>query len=287
MRHAPFTAFAALLAFAAPAAAADLRICVEGAYPPFSEISPSGELIGFDIDVAKALCADMGKSCDLVATDWDGIIESLNTKKCDAIIASMSITPDRMQVVDFTNKYYHTPGAFVAEKGAGLEGTPDGLAGKRVGVQRGTIHDDYMVGEFPKANLVRYGTQEEATADLSVGRLDAVAADKATLDLGFLRKPDGEGFEFFGGDQAVPKYHGPGAGVAIRKGEEDLKAAFNTAIDDIRASGVYAEINAKYFPYDIFGAEEGESVAAPAEEAPAAAPTEAPAEEVKEPAPAE
>ena len=279
MRHAPFTAFAALLAFAAPAAAADLRICVEGAYPPFSEISPSGELIGFDIDVAKALCADMGKSCDLVATDWDGIIESLNTKKCDAIIASMSITPDRMQVVDFTNKYYHTPGAGVAEKGAGLEGTPDGLAGKRVGVQRGTIHDDYMVGEFPKANLVRYGTQEEATADLSVGRLDAVAADKATLDLGVLRKPDGEGFEFFGGDQAVPKYHGPGAGVAIRKGDEELKQAFNAAILALRADDRYRTINEKYFPYDVYGAEEGEggSTAAPAEE-PAAEKEAAPAQ---------
>lgn len=265
MKRTSAAAFAALLAFAAPAAAADLRICVEGAYPPFSEISPSGELVGFDIDVAKALCDEMGKSCDLVATDWDGIIESLNTKKCDAIVASMSITPARMEVVDFTNKYYHTPGAFVAEKGAGLEGTPDGLAGKRVAVQRGTIHHDYMAGEFPKANLALYGTQEEATADLVVGRVDAVAADKATLDLGFLRTPDGEGFEFFGGDQAVPKYHGPGAGVAIRKGEEAFKQEINAAIAALREDGRYKAINEKYFPYDIYGAEEGESVAAPAE----------------------
>ena len=139
---------AAFAAFATSAVAADLNICVEGAYPPFSEMNAEGKVVGFDIDIANALCAKMGKSCAMVQSEWDGIIPALLEHKCDAIIASMSITEERQQIIDFSKKYYNSPGRFVAKEGASLTDTAEGLAGKIVGLQRGTTYNDYMDGEL-------------------------------------------------------------------------------------------------------------------------------------------
>ena len=234
---------------ASNAAAADLNICVEGAYPPFSYTTDSGDVEGFDIDIANALCDEMGKSCEMVKTDWDGIIPALLERKCDAIIASMSITEDRKKVIDFSNKYYNTPARFAAKSGMSVEN----LEGKVVGVQRGTIHQQFMEGEFPDIELKLYGTQDEVYLDLVAGRTDAIMGDSiATLD-GFLTTDAGGGYEFFGPGYSIPKYHGVGPGIGIRQGEEDLRNAFSHAIGEIRGNGVYGEINAKYFDFDIYG----------------------------------
>lgn len=246
-------ATAAIVALTGAAQAADLRICVEGAYPPFSATSPSGELIGFDIDITEALCAEMGKECEMVQTEWDGIIPALLERKCDAIIASMSITEERKQTINFTNKYYQTPAKFVAAADAGHEDTADGLSGKVIGVQRGTTHHNYMEATFPDAELKLYGTQEEAYLDLTSGRLDGILADSVATDDGFLKTEAGEGYAFFGSSHTDPAFFGDGAGIGIRKDDAELKEAFNAAIDAIRASGAYDEIAAKYFDFDIYG----------------------------------
>ncbi len=245
-------AIAAFGLLAGAAQAADLRICVEGAYPPFSETTPSGELKGFDIDIANALCDQMGKSCEMVQTEWDGIIPALLERKCDAIIASMSITPDRQKVIDFSEKYYNTPARFVAKKNPGFEFTPEGLKGKVVGVQRGTIHQDFMEGEFPGVELKLYGTQDEAYLDLAAGRVDALMADSVALDDGFLKTENGKDYAFHGEGYSVPEYHGKGAGIGVRKGDP-MKDEWSKAIKAIRESGVYDKIMHKYFDYDIYG----------------------------------
>ena len=152
-----------------------IRIGVEGAYPPFSAVTTSGELIGFDIDIANALCEEIGAECTLVQQDWDGIIPALLARKYDAIIASMSITEERKKKVAFTGKYYSTPAKFAQRKGAGIEISKEGLAGKTVGVQRATIHDNFVTGEFGDSiDIKRYGTQDEAY-------LDAVSYTHLTL----------------------------------------------------------------------------------------------------------
>ena len=132
-----------------------VRIGVEGAYPPFSEMTPDGELIGFDIDIANALCEAIGAECELVPQDWDGIIPALLAKKYDAIVASMSITEERKEKVAFTNKYYQTPAKFAKPKSMDVEVTAEGLAGKTVGVQRATTHDNFITAEFPDAEIKR------------------------------------------------------------------------------------------------------------------------------------
>jgi lysine-arginine-ornithine-binding protein len=251
----PFrAACAAMLALSAGAAAAEeLDICVEGAYPPFSQINNEGGVEGFDIDIANALCDEMGATCELVVTEWDAIIPALEENKCDAIIASMSITEERKQRVDFSAKYQNTPAIFSAADGLDWDDSPEAMAGKRVCVQRGTVHQDYLEGAYPEVELVLYPTQDEVDLDLSSGRCDAAMADSVAVQYGFLETEAGEGFAFFGGEHNDPQFHGEGAGVAVRKTDTELRDRFTAAIAAIRANGVYGEINDRYFAFDVYG----------------------------------
>ncbi len=231
-----------------------VRIGVEGAYPPFSYVNPDGTLGGFDIDIANALGEAMGAEVVLVAQDWDGIIPALLAKKYDAIIASMSITEERKKKVAFTNKYYQTPAKFVCKKGAMDKFSREAIKGKKVGVQRATIHDRYLTDNYGKdVTIKRYGTQDEAYLDLTAGRVDMLLADSVALSDGFLKKPEGADYQFIGPDLNDPKWFGNGAGIAIRKQDTDLVEKFNKAIDTIRANGVYKKIQDKYFDFNVYG----------------------------------
>jgi lysine-arginine-ornithine-binding protein len=252
------TAVLAVAAFGLVASSASagqkVRIGVEGAYPPFNSIDPSGKLVGFDVDIATALCAAAKLDCEFVfPLAWDGIIPGLLDKKYDAIITSMSITEERKKKVDFTGRYYNTPAKFVAPEGKNLTVTPDGLTGMSVAVQRATIHENFLRDNFPGLDIRVYATQDEANADLVSGRVDLGHADAVALMEGFINTDAGKGFEFVGPDFNVPQWHGTGAGIAVRKGDDELRMALDKAIDQIRADGTYQKINAKYFDFDVFG----------------------------------
>lgn len=231
-----------------------VRIGVEGAYPPFSWVEPDGTLKGFDIDMANALCEEMGVECTLVTQDWDGIIPALMARKYDAILASMSITPERKEKVDFTDKYYQTPAKFARKKGSGIEVDAEGMKGKVVGVQRATTHDKFITARFgDTVEIKRYGTQDEAYLDAQAGRVDLLLADSMAMDEGFLSQEAGSDWEFVGPDITEVEFFGPGAGIAVRKGEDELREMFNKAIQALRENGKYKEINDKYFEFDIYG----------------------------------
>ncbi|MBX3578159.1 MAG: ABC transporter substrate-binding protein [Rhizobiaceae bacterium] len=245
----------ATLALAAGAAQAQdtLRIGTEGAYPPFNNLTADGQLVGFDIDIANALCDEMKVKCEFVTQDWDGIIPALQAGKFDAIIASMSITEERKQKVDFTNKYYNTPPAIAAAKDSGINGvSKEDLAGKTIGVATSTIHYNYSELTYTDSTIKGYPTSQEEQLDLASGRIDAINDDISVLEE-WLKTPDGACCHIVGTITPIPEIHGPGAGIAVRKGETALVEKFNKAIDAIRANGKYQEINAKYFPYDVYG----------------------------------
>ena len=250
-------AAAALAMVAGVATAQDMkkvRIGVEGAYPPFSWVDPDGTLKGFDIDIALALCKQMGAECELVQQDWDGIIPALLARKYDAIVASMSITEERKKKVAFSNKYYNTPAKFVRKKGSGIEIDKASLKGKSVGVQRATTHDNFITAVFgDTVEIKRYGTQDEAYLDAVAGRIDLLLADSVAMDDGFLKTDSGKDFEFVGPGYTDPKYFGDGVGIAIRKSDTELVGAFNKAINAIRADGTYKKIQDKYFDFDVYG----------------------------------
>ena len=183
-----------------------IRFATEGAYEPFNFVTPDGKLAGFDVDIGYALCNQMKAECTMVQQDWDGMIPALKARKFDAIIASMSITEERKKQVDFTGKYYQTPARFVAKKDSGLQITKEGLKGKKVGVQRATIHDKFLTDNFGDVvEVVRYGTQDEANTDLINGRLDAILAD-------------------FGGAQGRPARQARGQGLRLRRTARDRPA---------------------------------------------------------------
>lgn len=245
-------AFAALSLAACDEGGSDKKVLIgtEGAYPPFNFIDDQGELVGFDIDIANALCEAAEFECEFVTQDWDGIIPALQAKKFDAIIASMSITPERAEKVDFTNKYYNTPGSMAKLKGSDID--LDDLSGVTVGVQRATTHSNYAEKYFTNAEIRQYATAEEAQQDLLSGRVDVIMDDVVVLDE-FIKSDGGGEAELVGRTYIDPEIHGVGAGIAIRKGEEELVAAFNEAIAEIRENGTYKEINDKWFEFDVYG----------------------------------
>ncbi|MEL7303292.1 MAG: transporter substrate-binding domain-containing protein, partial [Pseudomonadota bacterium] len=144
-----------------------------------------------------------------------------------------------------------TPAKFITKKGAGLEVTPDGLKGKAIGAQSSTTHATYLEDNYKGSNIKLYATQDEANADLVAGRVDAVLADSVVL-LDWLKGKDGSCCEQTGEAIVDPKWFGEGAGIAVRKGDDELREMFNKAIAEIRKDGTYEKINAKYFPFSIY-----------------------------------
>lgn len=253
MRIALAASTIALAIGAAQAQEKTLKIGTEGAYPPFNNLTSDGKLEGFDIEIAQALCDEMKTKCEFVTQDWDGIIPALQAGKFDAIIASMSITPERLKKVDFTNKYYNTPPAVAAPKDSDIKGvTKEDLAGKTIGVQGSTTHFNYSEQTYTDSTVKPYPTAQEYQLDLANGRLDAVNDDVVVVQQ-WLDSPEGACCKLIGTIKPVEEIHGKGAGIAVRKGDDELREKLNVAIDAIRANGKYKEINDKYFKFDAYG----------------------------------
>ncbi|MCO4757998.1 MAG: ABC transporter substrate-binding protein [Oceanospirillaceae bacterium] len=224
-----------------------LRIATEGAYAPFNMVNAQGELEGFDVDIARALCAEMKADCEIVAQDWDGIIPGLRARKYDAIVASMSITPERQRVVEFTERYYSNVLAFVAGKGQAADTSEAALKGKTIGAQRATIAGQYLedkLGDIVDVKL--YDTQDNAYLDLTSGRLDLLLSDKFPA-YDWLNTDAGNAFEFKGDDIDINDE----IGIALRKGSK-WRTRINDALKAIVENGTYEKINAKYFPFSIY-----------------------------------
>jgi lysine-arginine-ornithine-binding protein len=243
---------ALLLPVAAPAQQQKLRIASEGANPPFSMINSSGEIEGFDVEIARALCQKMGVECEVAAQDWDGIIPALLARKYDAIVASLSVTQDRKKVVAFTKPYYRSPSVFVVRKGTDIKDlSPKALTGKSIGVQTATNHAAFLEDKYSRSIVRLYNTVADAYRDLSAGRVEYVLYDKLAI-YDWLRSPEAACCEMAPLELTDPDYFGSGVAIALRKGDDALLERLNAAIDGIVADGTYAKINAKYFPFPIF-----------------------------------
>lgn len=251
-------------AAAAPAAAPaspwpELRVAVDATYKPFTYKTDAGELTGFDVDVAKALCDELKSKCVFVEQAWDGMIPGLLAKKYDAIISSMSITEERKQAVDFTGKYYNTPSCVVVKTALNLGSEATAFKGKKIGVLKASTQEKYALGELKGAgaNIVAYDAQDQVYLDIKSGRLDGTVADVVEVNGGFLSTPDGKDYSCAGGRIPVEfeaKYFGSGAGIAIRKEDTALRDALDAGIKAIRDNGKWKELSEKHVPgVDIWG----------------------------------
>ena len=239
-------AFAAVFLGGQAVAADKLRIGTEGAYPPFNEIDNTGKAVGFDLDIAWALCEKMGAECSVVTSDWDGIIPALNTRRFDFLVASMSITEERKRAVDFTDPYYTNKLQFVAPKKSDFEVDKDYLKGKTIGAQRATIAGQWLEENLDDVISIRYyDTQENAYLDMASGRIDGVLAD-VFVQYEWLQSDAGADFEFKG----EPVVDDDEMGIAVRKGDP-LRERLNKALAEIIEDGTYEKINDKYFPFSI------------------------------------
>jgi lysine/arginine/ornithine transport system substrate-binding protein len=242
--------------FCGQASAADVktvRIGVEAAYPPFESKSPTGQLQGFDIDLGNALCAQMKVKCQWVENSFDGLIPALQARKFDVIDSAMNINAKRAEQVDFTVPMYLTPAQLVARKGSKLLPTADSLAGHSVGVLQGSIQEQYAKQMWAPKNVsvVSYQTQDAVYADLVSGRVDSTFLDATAASLGFLNQPNGKDFAFAGGPVNDAKIIGTGVGLAVRKGDNELREALNTAFAELQRNGTYQRLLKKYFTVDL------------------------------------
>lgn len=222
---------------AAPPDAAPLRVGLTGKYPPFNYFDADGALAGFDVDFARAICAELGRPCDFVVLQWDGIVSALLAGKVDAIIGSMAITEERARQVAFSVPYYSSGAQLFA---AHPDAVPPDLAGVRVGVTLGTTYGDYAREHFPKADVRFYKGDTEALQDLQAGRLDALLTDRL---VGFYMKRRFEvAMEPSGG-----LLYRERMGIPVDPDDHALLAAIDRAITRFRASPAEGELYARYF----------------------------------------
>ena len=245
---------AAAVAPIAVAEDAPLRIGVQKERPPFSFSDTNDELHGFDVDIARVLCARLETPCELIPTEFTSLIPDLREGDIDAAVASISITEERLQLVDFTSKYYQAANRFVGRAGTPVDASAQSLAGKTIGVKRGTTHERYLTNTYGDVVTIRrYANSDEVYVDLVLGRLDLALGDAITLTESFLKTDLGAGFEFVGPALSDPRWFGNGEGIAVRKGNAQLLARLDAALGQIRADGTYLAIRERYFDYDIDG----------------------------------
>ncbi len=221
-------------------------------YPPFVSLDSSGEWVGWEVEIIDAVCAAAKLNCVITPVAWDGIIPSLTGQQIDAIMASMSITEERMKTIDFSDPYYNTPAVIVADKSMNIEATPESLAGKIIGVQASTIHQTYANTYFGDAAEIRvYQTQDEANQDLFSGRIDATQADSIAM-ADFVGTDAGACCEIKGAVANDEAILGRGVGAGVRKGDDALRESLNAGIAAILANGTHAEITSRYFNASIY-----------------------------------
>ena len=223
-----------------------LRIGTEGAYAPFNYTNADGSLGGFDIEIANALCADMQVTCEIIAQDWDGIIPGLKAGKYDAIVAAMSITPERAQQVSFTDPYFSNTLVFLAKQGSTFDPSNDNnINSKSIAAQRSTISSQWLEKTYPAANMQLYDTLSNAFLDLGSGRVEAMISDKLPA-IEWLSSASGSNYVLKGDEIDIDDNFA----IAVRP-EDPLLAKMNTSLANIKANGTYEAINQKYFALPI------------------------------------
>lgn len=217
-----------------------IRIATEGAYPPFNHTNADGSLGGFDVDVANAMCQQMQANCDIVAQDWDGLIPGLLAKKYDAIIAGMSVTPERQQRLDFTQPYFTNTMVWMAAKDKGFD--VNNINGFNLGGQRSTTPGAYLLEHYDGKNgnqVNLYDSYENAYLDLASGRSDAVLAEKVSAQT-WLK--DNAHFTIVGDEID----NNDNIAVAVRQADA-LKEEFNKALTELKNNGKLAQLEQQHF----------------------------------------
>lgn len=227
-----------------------LKVATEGAYPPFNSIDASGNLVGFDVDIAKAVCHEMKATCSFFAVPWDDIIAGLEKNKYDLIVASMSFTQARANRMEYSTSYYRSHSAFAGDPKRFKDISPAALKGLRIAAGSQTIQSEYLQRVYADSKIVLTKDQPEAQKLLQTGDVDLILADSIDL-LTFLQAPESSKFDYLG-DPVTSDFLKSSAHITAHKGNKELIAKVNDAISQIRLNGTYDRINNAYFPFSIY-----------------------------------
>lgn len=230
-----------------------LRIVTEPDYPPFNYYDEEGQLTGFNVDLARAICRELAVTCDINTGEWNTLFPSLKSNEADAVVASVAITAKSLSEVDFTSRYYSTPARFAAKIGSTIGPiSVAALKGKKIAVVQGSSHEAFLRDFFEGANIMPFATPAEARAALKNGEADLLFGDGISLMFWIQGTGSARCCEFKGEGYSEPRYFGDGVGIAVKKGNTRLREVLDYALARVKASGRYEELMLRYFPLPLY-----------------------------------
>ncbi|ACB93921.1 transporter substrate-binding domain-containing protein [Beijerinckia indica] len=233
-----------------------IRFLTEADWPPFHFTLDDGTLVGFDIDLARAICEDLKLACTIQARRFDLLEPALAAKEGDVLLAALRVDratrPGPQSGIAFTAPYYTTPARFVTRRASPIEAIPEKLAGKRIGVEQGTAHEAYLTAFFAQVTRQPFPTLAEAQEALRNGSIDALFGDGITLALWLNGTDSQDCCAFQGGPFTESAYFGEGIGMAMRTDDDDLRKALDYGLARVATRGLYSELYLKYFPLGFY-----------------------------------
>lgn len=230
-----------------------VRFLTESDFPPFNFYDEDGVLTGFNVDLARAICLELETACDIKVRPWGELIPALKRGEADAVVAGHMVSSVTLRDVDFTDRYFHTPGRFAGKRGEfDAEISPAGLDGKRIGVAQGTAHEAFLKAFFRDSSIQTFETAEQAREALSAGNVDLIFDDGIGLAFWLNGTLSRACCEFKGGPFLEPKFFGDGIAIAVSKNDTQIKGLINGALKKIRANGRFEELVQRYFPVRVY-----------------------------------
>lgn len=230
-----------------------IRFVTESEFPPFNYYDDEGVLAGFNVDLARAICLEANAACDIKVRPWEELLPALGAGEADAVIAAHQISAVTLTDVDFSDRYFYTPGRFAGRTGEGeVDVSSDGLDGMSIGVAKGTAHEAFVRAFFRDSDVVPFENPELAREALQQKSVDLIFGDAISLAFWLNGSLSRQCCEFKGEAFLEPKYFGDGIAVAVPRDDPQIKALINDSLKRVRQSGRFQELVERYFPLRIF-----------------------------------
>jgi len=230
-----------------------VRFMTEVDYPPFNFAGPDGNPAGFNVDLARMICEELKVACTVQMRRFDTLFESLDANRGDAAIASMAVSEQTRQRADFSDPYYRPSARFVGRRNAPVDAvTPEAIEGKKVAVVAGSAHEQYLRTLFTEAEVRGFPDSDAAREALRRGEVDFLFGDGFALSFWLNGASSGGCCAFAGGPFIESRYFGEGIGVAVKRGNDNLRLAINWALYRIWDTGRFTDLWLRYFPISPF-----------------------------------
>lgn len=230
-----------------------VRFLTDSDFPPFNFLDEEGVLTGLNVDLARAICLEIGAACDVAVRPWEELIPALKRGEADAVIAAHAISPAMLADVEFTDRYFFMPGRFAGRRDEpATDITPEGLDERRVGAVQGTAHEAFVKAFFPYSTVQPFPTADLAREALMGDKVDYVFDDGVSLAFWLNGTNSKLCCEFKGGPFLEPRYFGEGLAIAVPKGDPEIRKLINDALRRVRQDGRMEELVQRYFPYRLY-----------------------------------